>query len=106
MVASVCTGTVVLAAAGILDGIEATTHYAHYHQLREYPEVKVSEGVRFVMHDRIATSAGVTAGIDLSLAFVARFFGEALAARIAENLEWKSADWKNANPEKNKPPRK
>ena len=92
-VASVCTGAMVLAAAGVLDGIEATTHCAHYHQLREYEKVRVREDVRFVMHDRIATSAGVTAGIDLSLAFIARFFGEALAQRIAENLEWKGADW-------------
>lgn len=94
-VASVCTGAMVLAAAGILDGITATTHYAHYDQLREYDQVKVREGVRFLMHDRIATSAGVTAGIDLSLAFVARFFGESLAERIAANLEWKSVDWKS-----------
>ena len=100
-VASVCTGAIVLAAAGVLNGIDATTHCAHYDQLREYDEVRVREGVRFVMHDRIATSAGVTAGIDLSLAFVARFFGESLARRIAENLEWK-----NGNTEKSKPPQK
>jgi transcriptional regulator GlxA family with amidase domain len=96
-VASVCTGAMVLAAAGVLNGIAATTHYAHYDQLREYDQVDVREGVRFVMQDRIATSAGVTAGIDLSLAFVARFFGEALADRIAENLEWKSVAWKDAH---------
>lgn len=104
-VASVCTGAMVLAAAGILDGIAATTHYGHYDQLREYDQVEVREGARFIMHDHIATSAGVTAGIDLSLAFVARFFGDALAERIAENLEWKSIDWKDAHPQK-KPPRK
>ena len=103
-VASVCTGAMVLAAAGILDGIEATTHCAHYHQLREHEKVQVREGVRFVMHDRIATSAGVTAGIDLALAFVARFFGEPIAQRIAENLEWKVIT--GAALVKNKPPRK
>jgi transcriptional regulator GlxA family with amidase domain len=90
IVASVCTGAMVLAAAGVLDGIEATTHCAHYEQLREYERVEVREGVRFVMHDRIATSAGVTAGIDLALALAARFFGQALAQRIAKNLEWDS----------------
>jgi transcriptional regulator GlxA family with amidase domain len=94
-IASVCTGAMVLAAAGVLNGIDATTHYAHYDQLRDYDQVNVREGVRFVMHDRIATSAGVTAGIDLSLAFVARFFGEPLAERIADNLEWSGVDWKN-----------
>ena len=94
-VASVCTGAMVLAAAGVLDGIEATTHCAHYHQLREHEKVQVREGVRFVMHDRIATSAGVTAGIDLALAFVARLFGEPTAQRIAENLEWESNHWRS-----------
>ena len=96
IVASVCTGAMVLAAAKVLDGIEATTHVAHYHQLREHSQVRVREGVRFVMHDRIATSAGVTAGIDLALAFVARLFSEAIAQRIAENLEWESAHWRSA----------
>ena len=75
--------------------MEATTHCAHYDQLREFPEVQVREGVRFVMHERIATSAGVTAGIDLSLAFVAQFFGEAMAERIAKNLEWESNHWRS-----------
>jgi transcriptional regulator GlxA family with amidase domain len=104
-VASVCTGAIVLAAAGVLNGMDATTHVAHYAQLREYDRVKVREGVRFVMHDRIATSAGVTAGIDLALAFVARFFGQSLAGRIAQNLEWESVEWRSQTTEKNKPPR-
>jgi transcriptional regulator GlxA family with amidase domain len=88
MVASVCTGALVLAAAGLLGGLEATTHYSRFDMLREYDQVKVREGVRFLMHDRIATSAGVTAGIDLSLALAARFFGESVAERIAQNIEW------------------
>ena len=96
-VASVCTGAMVLAAAGVLDGIEATTHYAHYDQLREFEHVQLREGVRFVMHDQIATSAGVTAGIDLALALAKRFFGEAVAERIAKNLEWDSAHWKKGD---------
>jgi transcriptional regulator GlxA family with amidase domain len=94
IVASVCTGAIVLASAGVLDGVDATTHYAHFDQLREFDQVNVREGVRFVMHDRVATSAGVTAGIDLSLAFVARFFDGPLADRIAKNLEWDSTHWK------------
>jgi transcriptional regulator GlxA family with amidase domain len=93
-VASVCTGAIVLAAAGVLDGIEATTHCEHYDQLRSYERVRLREGARFVMHDRLATSAGVTAGIDLALAFVSRFFGEAIAERIAKNLEWQSDHWR------------
>ena len=92
IVASVCTGAVVLAAAGLLDGIEATTHQAHYDLLLPYEKVKLREGVRFVMHDRIATSAGVTAGIDLALALVQRLYGESMADRIARNLEWNSSE--------------
>jgi transcriptional regulator GlxA family with amidase domain len=105
-IASVCTGAMVLAAAGVLNGFDATTHCAHYAQLREYDQVQVCEDVRFIMHDRVATSAGVTAGIDLSLAFVARLFGQSLAERIARNLEWESIDWREPNAEKNKPLRK
>ena len=78
----------VVAAAGVLDGIDATTHCgAHYHQLREHEKVQVREGVRFVMHDRIATSAGVTAGIVARSPFVARFLAHQFALRIAENLD-------------------
>lgn len=94
IVASVCTGAAVLAAAGMLDGLEATTHYAHFDMLRSHKEVTLREGARFVMHDRVATSAGVTAGIDLSLALVARLFGRPVAEQIARNLEWDSQDWK------------
>ncbi len=94
IVASVCTGAMVLASAGVLNGLDATTHYSRFDMLRKYERVTVREGVRFVMHDRIATAAGVTAGIDLSLALVARFFGEPLAGRITKNLEWESPHWK------------
>jgi len=96
MVASVCTGALILAAAGLLDGLSATTHHASLHLLREYAGVDVREGVRFVMHDRIATSEGITAGIDLSLALVSRFFGESLAASLAENLAWTQRDCSKA----------
>ncbi len=94
IVASVCTGALVLAAAGLLDGLDATTHCSRLDMLREYDRVKVHEGVRFVMHNRIATSAGVTAGIDLSLALVVRFFGQSIAEQIAKNLEWESPHWR------------
>jgi len=94
IVASVCTGAMVLASAGLLDGLEATTHFAHFDQLREYDRVTVREEVRFILHDRVATSAGVTAGIDLSLALVARLFGESIAEQVAKNLEWDSPRWR------------
>ena len=95
-VASVCTGALVLASAGLLDGLDATTHYSRFDMLRAYERVNVREDVRFVMHDRIATSAGVTAGIDLALALAARLFGQSIAEQIADNLEWESLHWKGA----------
>ena len=94
IVASVCTGVAVLASAGVLDGLEATTHYAHFDMLRDHQEITLRESARFVMHDRVATAAGVTAGIDLSLALVARLFGGPVAEQIARNLEWDSQHWK------------
>lgn len=88
MVASVCTGALILASAGLLDGLTATTHHTSYDLLREHPKVDVREGPRFIIHDRVATSAGVSAGIDLALALVAREWGHTLAQTVAENMEW------------------
>jgi len=58
IVASVCTGAMVLAAAGVLDGLDAATHYSRFDMLREYDRVTVREGVRLVMHDRIGRYDG------------------------------------------------
>jgi transcriptional regulator GlxA family with amidase domain len=88
-IASVCTGAFVLAAAGILKNLPATTHHEFVDSLSRY-EIDIRRGDRFVINERLATAAGVTSGIDLALALVARFWGENLAARVAENLEWKS----------------
>jgi transcriptional regulator GlxA family with amidase domain len=90
MVASVCTGALILASAGLLDGLSATTHHNAYDLLREFPRIDVIEGDRFIIHDRVATSAGVSAGIDLALALVARLWGESLAETVVANLEWKT----------------
>ena len=89
-VASVCTGALILAAAGILDGLPATTHHGSLNLLRKYKSVDVQQGVRFVIGNRVATSAGVSAGIDLALAIIARTWNETLAQQVATNLEWQS----------------
>jgi transcriptional regulator GlxA family with amidase domain len=83
-VASVCTGALVLAAAGLLDGYRATTHWASCAELAESrPGVEV-EPDRIFVHDRDRwTSAGVTAGIDLALALVEADHGAELAHRVA-----------------------
>jgi transcriptional regulator GlxA family with amidase domain len=88
MVASVCTGAIVLAAAGLLAGKKATTHHSAFELLRAYPEVIVVEGQRATMNGRIWTAAGISAGVDMSLRLVAHLWGDELAAEIAEAMEW------------------
>ncbi len=83
-VTSICTGALVLAAAGLLDGYDATTHWSAAEQLAaEHPEVGVLDD-RIYVHDRDRwTSAGVTAGIDLSLALIEADHGPDLAREVA-----------------------
>jgi transcriptional regulator GlxA family with amidase domain len=89
VVASVCTGAFLLARAGILDGLQATTHFSRLDELREqYPSVQVVEGRRVVDQGDVITAGGVTAGIDLGLHVVQRWFGGELAARVAEVMEY------------------
>jgi transcriptional regulator GlxA family with amidase domain len=84
---SVCTGAFLLAQAGMLDGRRATTHWMDAEQLaREYPEVRVEPDAIFVRDGFVATSAGVTAGIDLALSLVEEDFGKALALSVARRL--------------------
>jgi transcriptional regulator GlxA family with amidase domain len=87
-IASVCTGALVLAETGVLAGRRATTHHSHFDELREHSDVHVVEGARFVFDDRVATSAGISAGIDLSLELVSKHFGNAVAAAVAEIMEY------------------
>jgi len=84
---SICTGAFALAAAGILDGRRATTHWRHAADLQQrYPAVEVDPRVLYVDDDRVLTSAGVAAGIDLCLYVVARDHGAAVANAIARRM--------------------
>lgn len=84
---SVCTGAAVLAAAGLLDGRRATTHWAYCDQLaRDHPRVEVDPDPIYVRDGHVATSAGVTSGIDLALALVEDDLGRAAALTIARHL--------------------
>lgn len=84
---SVCTGSFLLAAAGLLDGRKATTHWSATEEMaRTFPKVKVIPDAIFVRDGALATSAGVTAGIDLSLALVEEDFDAALAMEVARML--------------------
>ncbi|POX56216.1 AraC family transcriptional regulator [Streptomyces sp. Ru71] len=81
---SICTGSYVLAAAGLLDGRPATTHWNLAPQFRRaYPRVKVDEDVLFVDDGDVLTSAGVAAGVDLCLHLIRRDHGAAAANRAA-----------------------
>jgi transcriptional regulator GlxA family with amidase domain len=86
-VASVCTGTFVLAAAGLIDGKTVCTHWARAESFeRRFPRVRVDRDALFRRDDNVWTSAGVTAGIDLALALVEEDHGAELAQTIARWL--------------------
>ncbi|THC51829.1 helix-turn-helix domain-containing protein [Streptomyces sp. A1499] len=84
---SICTGAFALAAAGILDGRRATTHWKHADDLAErYPDVTVDPRVLYLDEGQVLTSAGVAAGIDLCLHLVRRDLGARTANQVARSL--------------------
>jgi len=86
-VTSVCSGSLILAAAGLLDGRKATTHWRRAGELAQnFPRVTVDPDRIFVTDGNVWTSAGITAGIDLALALVADDLGAAVAARVAKEM--------------------
>ncbi len=84
--ASVCTGSLILAAAGLLEGKRATTHWAAMDELGALGAVPVSE--RVVFDGKLVTAAGVSAGIDMALALAARIAGEQVAQAIQLGIEY------------------
>jgi transcriptional regulator GlxA family with amidase domain len=94
LVASVCTGAFLLAQAGLLDGLPATTHWEDMADLRAaFPQVQVPAGRRWIDNGRTVTSGGISAGMDMSLHLVERLAGRELAARTALQMEY---DWNEA----------
>jgi transcriptional regulator GlxA family with amidase domain len=84
---SVCSGAYLLAAAGVLDGKHATTHWSRSRDFaRRFPRVHLEPDRIFIKDGSIWTSAGITAGIDLSLALIEEDLGEAIARRTAQQL--------------------
>lgn len=89
LVLSVCTGALLLAKAGLLDGLEATTHHGAIDLLRELaPNTTVHSDRRFVDNGRVICSAGIAAGIDMSLHVVGKLFGDEIAVRTAQQMEY------------------
>jgi transcriptional regulator GlxA family with amidase domain len=86
---SVCTGSMLLGFAGLLDGYRATTHWRSLDWMREsFPAVRVEYDKHVVEDGRIFTSAGISAGIDMALKVVARYCGEAIARATAKHMEY------------------
>jgi transcriptional regulator GlxA family with amidase domain len=87
--ASVCTGSSVLGKAGLLDERESTTHFQAFDFLRHTaPKTRIREDVLFTLTEPIFTSAGVSAGMDLSLRIVSHFFGTEVGMATARHMEY------------------
>jgi transcriptional regulator GlxA family with amidase domain len=90
LTASVCTGAFLLAKAGLLAGKTATTHWEDIADFRaQFPDVRVEETLRYVDEGRIVTSAGISAGIDMSLYLVARLADESVALKTARQMDYR-----------------
>jgi transcriptional regulator GlxA family with amidase domain len=88
---SVCTGAFLLGAAGLLDGLRATSHWSTIERLRDFvPGATVLDDERVVDEGNVITSAGVSAGIDMALHVVRRLHGDAVATATARDMEY---DW-------------
>ena len=92
-VTGVCTGALLLSAAGLLDGLQATTHWRFLDSMRDsFPKVSVRFDKHFVQDGRVFTSAGISAGIDMSLKVVEHHFGEPVARATARHMEYPYPD--------------
>ncbi|OAT17263.1 AraC family transcriptional regulator [Buttiauxella gaviniae ATCC 51604] len=84
---SICSGVFVLAASGLLDGLQASTHWRYTEKLQQcYPAIQVMPDVLYIDNGSVLTSAGSAAGIDLSLHLVRRDYGQAAANSVARRL--------------------
>jgi len=91
---SICTGAFQLGRAGLLDGLQATTHHDFFDDFEnDNPNVTLLRGPRFVESEKIATAGGLTSGIDLALRTVTRYFDEETAMRTARYMEYTSTGW-------------
>jgi transcriptional regulator GlxA family with amidase domain len=86
---SVCTGAFILGKAGVLDGLNATTHYHSYDEFADtFPRTKLVKGVKFSDNGKIITAAGISAGINMSLHVVDRLLGNNMGRKTAQYMEY------------------
>ena len=84
-----CTGALLLGKAGLLDGKRATTHWRSLDWMQElFPKTTVERQLHFVEDGALLTSAGISAGIDMALKVVARYFGEGVGRETAKHMEY------------------
>ncbi|PGU09945.1 AraC family transcriptional regulator [Bacillus cereus] len=89
LMTSVCTGALLLAKAGLLEGLKATTHWASIENFKnEFQNVEVIENVKFVDEGHIITSAGISAGINMSFHIVKNLLGVHVAEETAKRMEY------------------
>ncbi|HDX9628544.1 TPA: DJ-1/PfpI family protein [Bacillus cereus] len=89
LMTSVCTGALLLAKAGLLEGLQATTHWASIQTFKkDFPNVEVMENVKFVDEGHIITSAGISAGINMSFHIVKNLLGVEIAEETAKSMEY------------------
>ncbi|MDE0877791.1 MAG: DJ-1/PfpI family protein [Sphingomonas bacterium] len=92
---SICTGAFQLAKTGLLDGIPMATNQKAYDNFaKAFPTIDLRRGPRFVESGRIATAGGLSAGIDLALRVVARYFGDGVAQATADTMEYAGTGWR------------
>lgn len=93
---SVCTGAFVLASTGLLSGKAATTHHNSYRSFAmKFPDINFKRGARFVEDGNLASSGGLSSGIDLALRVVERYFGHEVASKTAYQMEYQGQGWMN-----------
>ena len=91
---SVCTGAFLLAKTGLLSGKAATTHHSAYSEFAmTFPDVHLKRGARFVEEGNLASSGGLSSGIDLALRVVERYYGRDRAERTADMMEYQGQGW-------------
>jgi transcriptional regulator GlxA family with amidase domain len=89
LLASVCTGSLILASAKLLEGVNATTHWKSLQRMEdEFENVKVCKDKHYVEDGNIISSAGISAGIDMALYIVKKYFGEEVSKATAKHMEY------------------
>ena len=95
---SVCTGAFLLASTGLLSGKAATTFHSAFSDFeKQFPDIRLKRGARFVEDGNLASAGGLSSGIDLALRVVERYYGREVADRTAYVMEYQGQGWMNAD---------